>query len=119
MNPEKTSLFIFGAENPARIAIFGLVNNKIFELVILVLILATTVSLALESPLENPDSKMNMILEYVDMGMTAVFTIEMILKIVAYGLIINGKKSYLRVGWNILDFIVVVCSLTSYVFRST
>lgn len=38
---------------------------------------------------------------------TYVFTIEAIMKIIAYGFIIH-KNSYLRDGWNIIDFIVVM-----------
>lgn len=38
------------------------------------------------------------------------FTLEAIIKIVAFGFMM-GKNSYLSVGWNWLDFIVVVTSL--------
>lgn len=34
------------------------------------------------------------------------------MKIIAYGFIINGKESYLRSFWNILDFFIVVVSVT-------
>lgn len=37
----------------------------------------------------------------------AIFTVECVLKIIAFGFILH-KGSYLRSGWNILDFIVVV-----------
>lgn len=42
-----------------------------------------------------------------------IFVIEMLLKIVAKGFVINGKHSYLRGGWNILDFFIVTISLVS------
>lgn len=38
---------------------------------------------------------------------TAIFTAECALKIVSYGFIYH-KNSYLRDGWNWLDFIVVI-----------
>ena len=41
--------------------------------------------------------------------MTACFTFEMCSKILAYGFIFTGPLSYLKVSWNILDF-VIVCS---------
>lgn len=38
---------------------------------------------------------------------TAIFTFECILKIIAYGFFVH-KNSYLRTGWNLIDFAVVV-----------
>ena len=35
------------------------------------------------------------------------------LKIVSLGFIINGENSYLRSGWNILDFAIVIVSVVS------
>ncbi len=35
------------------------------------------------------------------------------MKIIANGLIINGKNSYLRDGWNFMDFVIVVFWLVS------
>ena len=36
---------------------------------------------------------------------------ELIVKVIVYGLIANGEKSYLKNGWNILDFIIVMTSI--------
>lgn len=44
------------------------------------------------------------IAEYVFL---VVFTIEAILKIIAYGFLFH-PGAYLRNGWNILDFVIVV-----------
>ena len=41
--------------------------------------------------------------EYVFLG---VFTLEAILKIIAYGFVMH-PGAYLRNGWNILDFVIV------------
>lgn len=49
--------------------------------------------------------------------MTALFTIEMILKIIVFGFMFNGKDSYIRSAWNIMDFVIVVFSLISLSFR--
>merc|ERR1719247_94065 len=49
--------------------------------------------------------------EILDVVLVAIFTVEMCLKVFAYGLIC-GKHSYLRSGWNVLDgFVVVICIL--------
>lgn len=46
--------------------------------------------------------------------MTGVFCFEAIIKIIVLGFLINGKKSYLKEYWNILDFFVVTVSILSY-----
>ena len=51
--------------------------------------------------------------EILDVVLVAIFTVEMLLKIFAYGLIC-GKASYLRSGWNILDGLVVVICILDY-----
>jgi hypothetical protein len=50
---------------------------------------------------------------YIDYFITAIFTVECILKVISYGFVRNGEDSYLRSGWNILDFLIVVVSLVS------
>ena len=45
--------------------------------------------------------------------MTVLFAIEFMLKVITFGFIFNGPKSYLRNGWNVLDFFIVVVSITS------
>ena len=85
------------------------VTNKWFENIILFLIGFSTITLAVESPLDDPNSKKLEILGYIDYAMTFCFTIEMLLKIFMGGFLFNGKDSYLKNGWNMLDF-VIVCS---------
>jgi hypothetical protein len=43
--------------------------------------------------------------------MTAVFLIEMIIKVISFGLLNNGEKSYLKDPSNVLDLFVVVMSI--------
>jgi hypothetical protein len=47
------------------------------------------------------------------LDITVVFVLEACLKIVALGFLLNGRTSYLRSGWNILDFCIVSISLMS------
>jgi hypothetical protein len=54
-----------------------------------------------------------MTLGKIDYVMTIIFVLEMCIKIIAMGFVKNGEKSYLLDSWNILDFIIVVCSLLS------
>ena len=56
------------------------------------------------------------ILNYFDYFFTTIFTIELILKIIAYGFILH-KNAFCRSGFNLLDMLVVAVSLISFVFR--
>jgi hypothetical protein len=49
----------------------------------------------------------------IDIGTTTIFTLEMILKIIARGFVFCGKKSYIRDPWNILDSSTVAFSILS------
>lgn len=49
----------------------------------------------------------NQILDIAGSVFTCIFTLECFLKILAQGLILH-KKSYLRDGWNCIDFVVVI-----------
>ena len=110
------SFFIFDQSNCFRETIIKLVDPMItdfkwFENLILLLICISTINLAFESPLDNPNSKKLRILTYVDYVITGCFFIEMVLSSIAFGFLFNGKSSYLRSVWNCLDFFIVVVSL--------
>lgn len=67
--------------------------------------------MALETPLDNPEGKKVKILAAIDFFMTMAFTLEAVIKIIALGFLFNGKPSYIREPWNILDFIIVASAL--------
>ena len=45
-----------------------------------------------------------------------IFTVEAILKILALGLLC-GNKAYLKSGWNLIDFVVVVTGIIEILVR--
>ena len=76
-----------------------IVFNQWFDRFILLTIFANCICLALEDPsLEEPDP----VIEMLDRIFLVVFSIEMILKIIAMGFV-WGKHSYLRDPWNIVS----------------
>jgi hypothetical protein len=72
--------------------------------------------LAIESPLDDPTNKMAGIIQILDYIMTAIFFLEMCIKIAAFGFVACGKHSYIKNGWNVLDFMIVAVSIFSVVF---
>uniref|UniRef100_A0A915MW78 Ion transport domain-containing protein n=1 Tax=Meloidogyne javanica TaxID=6303 RepID=A0A915MW78_MELJA len=73
-----------------------------------VTIILNCVVLAMEQHLPKNDKKpMSEKLEKTEPIFMAIFCIECVLKVIAFGFVMH-KGSYLRSGWNIMDFIVVV-----------
>lgn len=82
-------------------------------MIILVVIVISTIQLAMDSPLKDPNGTLLRVLGMIDNITTAIFTAELIMKVVAFGLIINGEGSYLRNFSNSLDFLVTTVSIVS------
>lgn len=82
---------------------------------ILFLIAISSILLALDNPLNDPNSFLASFLEYSDFILTSFFLAESLLKIIAFGFLFNGEISYLRNGWNAIDFTVVIISIASLV----
>jgi hypothetical protein len=105
------SLFCLKPDNGCRNAIYHFVENKWFNNIILTLIIISTITLAFETPLDDPEGEKIRILGYIDLFMTIAFTFEMTVKIISWGFAFAGKDSYIRDPWNILDFVIVVSAL--------
>lgn len=81
-----------------------IVFNPWFDKFILLTIFTNCICLAIEDPsLEQPDP----VIEVLDKVFLIIFSIEMVLKIIAMGFVMEAH-SYLRDPWNILDFTVVI-----------
>ena len=84
-----------------------------FNNIILLFIFFSSIHLALDNPLNDPNGKMQYALFIVDLILTSIFVIEALIKIIAYGFLFNGKESYMRNYWNLLDFIIIFFSVFS------
>ncbi|CAM9574083.1 unnamed protein product, partial [Ectocarpus sp. 8 AP-2014] len=113
LDPGK-ALFVLGPDNKLRQGCAAVVHNPGFDRFILLLISVSSLALALDSPLRDPESATAKYLKGVERVMTALFFIEMALKICAHGFALM-PKAYLRSAWNILDFVVVVISMIQLV----
>ena len=109
------ALFCLSPTNGLRLLCHKIVGNKWFKNTILILILISTVTLALETPLDDPEGDKIRVLTYIDFFMTISFTIEAVLTIISFGFLFSGKQSYIREPWNILDFVVVASALLGLV----
>uniref|UniRef100_A0AAG5DDX1 Voltage-dependent L-type calcium channel subunit alpha n=3 Tax=Anopheles atroparvus TaxID=41427 RepID=A0AAG5DDX1_ANOAO len=106
-------LFCLTRTNPLRKLCIAIVEWKPFEYLILLTIFANCVALAVYTPFPNSDSNStNAALEKIEYIFLVIFTAECMMKLIAYGFILH-PGSYLRNGWNILDFTIVVIGMIS------
>jgi voltage-dependent calcium channel T type alpha-1G len=84
-----------------------------FDNFIMFAITVSSILLALESPLNDPDGTLAKVLLVFDYSTTVIFTLEVVVKVIASGFLCNGDKSYLKNSWNVADFLIVVISIVS------
>jgi hypothetical protein len=92
-------------------------NATWFENSVMTAIFVSSLLLALEHPNDVPGTTRYEVLKWFDIILTAFFTAEMLVKMVAQGLVL-GPRAYIRDGWHVLDFFVVVTSIANLAVTS-
>ncbi|KAG1967831.1 voltage-dependent T-type calcium channel subunit alpha-1I [Pimephales promelas] len=94
-----------------RVKLWGIVESKYFNRGIMIAILINTISMGIEH--HNQPDELTDVLEICNIVFTSMFTLEMILKLTAFGFF-----SYLRNPYNIFDGIIVIISVCEIVGQS-
>jgi hypothetical protein len=105
------SLFLFGYDNPARQIARDTCTSPWFDSIILLVIVGNAIMMAVDDPLDDsrdacprdpcPDDARTAL----ELLCNLIFTAELLVKVFSFGFVI-GEGTYLRSGWNILDFII-------------
>ena len=102
------SLSCLTLQNPIRRKACDIVEWKWFDRLIMVVIAANCVSMATQDPNNvDSDSYSNVMHYKFSIFFWCVFVTEACIKITAFGFIL-GRGTYLRDGWNCLDFFIVM-----------
>ncbi|CAD7685087.1 unnamed protein product [Nyctereutes procyonoides] len=115
--PEGSAFFILSKTNPIRVGCHKLINHHIFTNLILVFIMLSSAALAAEDPIRSHSFR-NTILGYFDYAFTAIFTVEILLKMATFGAFLH-KGAFCRNYFNLLDMLVVGVSLVSFGIQSS
>ena len=110
------SLLIFSDASIVRRICRRLVSHQHFDTCVHFLIFLSSGLLAYENPDDDPAGAKYFFLERIDYVISILFALEMCIKIIVYGFAFNGKDSYLRNGWNVMDGIIVSFSIISMIF---
>uniref|UniRef100_A0A7N5ZYS2 Ion transport domain-containing protein n=1 Tax=Anabas testudineus TaxID=64144 RepID=A0A7N5ZYS2_ANATE len=97
--------------NDMRRKLWGIVESKYFSRGIMIAILINTISMGIEH--HNQPEELTNVLEICNIVFTSMFTLEMILKLTAFGFF-----EYLRNPYNIFDGIIVIISVCEIIGQS-
>lgn len=106
------SLMIFSTRNLIRKICIKLITHPQFDNVSLVLIAISTVSLAIDNPLNPPDSFFVLVLSWIDTVLTVLFMVEVVVKVIAQGFLFD-ENAYMRNNWNVMDLIITTLAAIS------
>ncbi|ESO01954.1 hypothetical protein HELRODRAFT_161162 [Helobdella robusta] len=94
--------------------IWRVVVSTIFEYIIMVMIACNTILLMMKYTPRSKNASFESytsILAVLNMAFTTVFTVETVLKIIAFGL-----KNYFKDAWNVFDFVTIIGSITDVLY---
>lgn len=103
------SLALFSRSHPVRRACVRLLSGGHFDRAVLVLICASSISLAYDTPSQT--ALTTDVLRVLNWIFTLAFAVEMLVKVVALGFVWPAGSAYLRSAWNVLDFAIVSISV--------
>jgi len=98
-----------------RIICYAIISHPLFEFCSLMVIVVNSITLALNDPTRDdiPYEEKTQLEQYLQTAeglFLYIYTSEMVLKIAGLGFLF-GKNTYLKSGWNVLDFVIVMSAL--------
>merc|ERR1719409_1725510 len=119
MELKGTSLFCFPEKDAMRRRLAVTVGyspigedaiNTNFSNFIMVMIVVSSITLAIDGPTLDPCSTTKEVLNILDVLFTIIFAVECAMKIIVFGFT-HTPEAYLKDVWNQLDFFIVVTSI--------
>jgi hypothetical protein len=109
---EDMALGLFGPRDEFRMWCREFIEAERVVNGLMACVIVSSLLLILDNPRLDPGSALAMVLYVINLVFTAIFTVEAILKSVAYGFIFT-REAYLSSGWNSLDFTLLCVSIGS------
>jgi len=113
------SIFLFSKDSRLRINCYKAYKHAWWETVVMLLIILSSLKLATDTFNDAwSDNRLVQIVmdDVLDNTFTVLFTTEMVVKLIALGVVMD-EGSYLRDNWNRLDFFIVNASLIELAFK--
>ncbi|XP_066235942.1 voltage-dependent L-type calcium channel subunit alpha-1S [Saccopteryx leptura] len=91
-------------KNPYQYQVWYVVTSSYFEYLMFALIMLNTICLGMQH--YNQSEQMNHISDVLNVAFTIIFTLEMVLKLMAF-----KARGYFGDPWNVFDFLIVIGSI--------
>ncbi|CAI9179953.1 unnamed protein product [Rangifer tarandus platyrhynchus] len=91
-------------KNPYQYKVWYIVTSSYFEYLMFALIMLNTICLGMQH--YNQSQQMNHISDILNVAFTIIFTLEMVLKLMAF-----KARGYFGDPWNVFDFLIVIGSI--------
>uniref|UniRef100_A0A3Q1N931 Voltage-dependent L-type calcium channel subunit alpha n=1 Tax=Bos taurus TaxID=9913 RepID=A0A3Q1N931_BOVIN len=91
-------------KNPYQYRVWYIVTSSYFEYLMFALIMLNTICLGMQH--YNQSEQMNHISDILNVAFTIIFTLEMVLKLMAF-----KARGYFGDPWNVFDFLIVIGSI--------
>ena len=105
------SCFLFSPKNWLRKICYRIVKLSFYDTIVLILIAISTILLTLDNPNIDANGGLANVLQICDYILTTLFTLECLINIILFGFVCNGKHSYARDPWNVMDLLIVFFSI--------
>lgn len=92
--------------HPIRRAATALTQHKLFDGIILLCIFLSSCVLAIDRPAIGDESPERAVIGTMNLCLNAIFLFECIVKVIAMNF-----REYIKVGWNKIDFVIVITSV--------
>jgi len=106
-------LFVFSSEQTIRKAFIRIGNSFVFDSIVYLTIVVSCVLLCLTPPYDDIPEETPLVapamMSALNLVTTLIFTVEFLVRVMVSGLILE-KDAYLRSGWNLVDFLVLLLS---------
>ena len=113
------SLFLFNDKNCLRKLCYYIVKHDFYDSAVLLLIAVSTICLTMDNPNMDQKGELAKVLNALDYILTSLFTFECLINILLFGLVCNGKYSYLRDAWNAMDLLIVILSILTIALQGS
>jgi len=110
------SLNIFDQNSRIRKLLAGIIGSATFRVISYILTVVDNVALTFYTPQRDPESAVYITAKVFDIVATTFFCLEIIGKIISYGLVTNGPQSFLLSVSNVMDLISTLSGIISYCY---
>lgn len=104
-------MYLFEKTNKFRLFLHKIITNSKFEKAIIIIIILSIVILIISNPMNDPNTVSSNLLYMGDCIVVSLYFIEILMKIISHGFLLNGPHSFTMDLWNCIDLLIFILTL--------